>query len=88
MTPPMPQQVPPFDQGNMLLTEQAAQLTTAKVPAPDGERMVLTIRTASTTLTVLLTGQDAKTWAAQISREADAMSGTRLVVASGAVPRA
>jgi hypothetical protein len=43
--------------------------------------MALTIRTASTTLTVLLRGADAKAWAANISGTAAGMSVSGLVAA-------
>ena len=49
----MPQQAPPVDAGNALLAETPAQLSTALLGTPAGQRMALTIRTASTTLTVL-----------------------------------
>ena len=78
MTAPAP---PPFDAGNQLLAETPAQLTTATVDTPAGQRLAVTIRTASTTQTVFLQGADAKTWAAQLTREASAMSGSGLAVA-------
>ncbi len=78
-----PQQVPPVDAGNQLLAEGPAQLTTSLVTTPHGQRLALTIRTTSTTLTVLLSGTDAKTWAAQMTRDSALMSGAGLVVANG-----
>ena len=81
-----PQQVPAFDASNGLLAETPAQLTTALLDTPAGQRMALTIRTPSTTLTVLLDGGDAKTWGANISRTAGQMSGAGLVVAAPAMP--
>ena len=74
---------PPIDPGNSLLAETPAQITTALIPAPSGQRMALTIRTQTTTLTVLLTQADAKTWGEQITTGAAAMSGSGLIVASG-----
>lgn len=44
----------PVDLGNQLLGETPAQLATALLDTPAGQRLALTIRTASTTLTVLL----------------------------------
>ena len=44
MTPEVPQ-VPPFDTGNQLLSEQPSQLTTQLMDTPAGQRLVLTIRT-------------------------------------------
>jgi hypothetical protein len=74
-------QVPPFDQGNGLLGETPAQMTTIVLDTPAGQRMALTIRTPSTTLTVLLAGKDAQEWAATLTRTADTMSASGLIVA-------
>ena len=82
---PPPAPIPPADPGNQLLSISPAQMTTAKVPTPDGERLMLTIRTTSTTMTVFLTGGDAKTWAAQLAREAANMSASGLVIANGSL---
>lgn len=83
MTP----QPPPLDTGNQLLGEVAALFTTAVVDTVAGQRMAVTIRTASTTLTVLLQGADAKKWAAQFTASAAAMSASGLVAANGNVPK-
>ena len=48
---------------------------------PAGKRLAVTIRTASATVTVFLQGADAKTWAAQLTREASAISGSGPTVA-------
>lgn len=80
MTTPGP---PPVDQGNQLLAEGPSQITTALIPTPAGQRMVLTVRTASATVTVLLGKQDAETWAANIAGAAAKMSVSGLVVANG-----
>jgi len=76
-------QPPPVDPGNGLLSEQPAQLTCTKASTPLGDRMVLTIRTTSATVTVMLRGQDAKLWVAHITRIADAMSASGLVTGNG-----
>ena len=73
----------PFDTGNTLLTEQPAQLITAVVQTPAGQRLALTVRTPSTTQTVFLSGQDARAWAARLTQDAGAMSVSGLVVANG-----
>lgn len=80
-----PAQIPPFDQGNQLLAEGPAQLSTALMDTPAGQRLVLTVRTGSTTVSVLLQGADAKVWAAQLTRDSALMSSSGLVVANGAV---
>jgi hypothetical protein len=80
--------VPAVDPGNGLLGEVPAQLTTALVETPRGQRLALTIRTTSATLTVFLGAADAKLWAAQLTREAVLVPGAGLIVARGAVPAA
>lgn len=83
MTPAQPQ---PFDQGNGLLAETPAQMSTALIQAPGGQRMVLTVRTASTTMTVLLSREDARLWGRNITATADQMSAAGLVVAGATMP--
>lgn len=82
-TPPQPT---PVDAGNPLLAEVPAQLTTTLIDTPMGQRLALTVRTASTTLTVVLGQADAKTWAANIAGTAARMSGAGLVVAGPGMP--
>lgn len=85
---PVPQPVAPFDAGNSLLSEQSAVLVASLVDTGAGQRLALTIRTATTTLTVLLQGPDAKTWAAQLTQAAAAMSSAGLVAAVPLMPAA
>ena len=84
MSTPQPPQV--VDPSNSLLGETPATLVTALVETPQGQRLVLTIRTASTTLTVLLAAADAKAWANQIKAIADQMSASGLIVAAPGLP--
>lgn len=81
----VPPQLPasPVDTGNALLAEQPAALVTALVQTPGGQRLALTVRTPSATVTVFLAGQDAKAWAARLTQDAGAMSAAGLVVANG-----
>lgn len=79
-------QVPPVDTGNQLLAEVPALFTTAVLGTPQGQRMALTIRTATTTLTVMLQGPDARNWARQFTATAESMSVAGLVVANGHLP--
>ena len=79
MTPTEPQ---PVDASNSLLGETPAQLSTALMQTPAGQRLALTIRTASTTLTVLLAAADAKAWGANVKAAADQMSTSGLIVAA------
>jgi len=79
---PMAQAVAPsatFDAGNSLLAERPAQLTTSRLAMPGyPERVCLTIRTETTTLTVMLSKADSLSWAAQLKTEAGQMSGLGL----------
>jgi hypothetical protein len=79
-------QVPPVDPGNQLLAEVPAQLMTALVASPQGQRLALTIRTASTTLTVMLAGPDARNWAQMLAKTAESMSVAGLIIANGNLP--
>lgn len=85
MTAPQPDAAP-VDVANPLLSEAPAALSTALMQTPQGQRLVLTIRTASTTLSVLLGAGDAKTWATQIKAIADQMSASGLIVAAPGLP--
>jgi hypothetical protein len=85
VTPQQPGQVPVADMANALLGETPAQLVTQLVDTPAGQRLAMTIRTPSTTLTVFLAAADAKTWARQLGGEAAGMSASGLVVANGTV---
>ena len=76
---------PPLDTGNQLLGETPANLTTAVVNTPAGQRMALTVRTASTTLTLFLAKDDAGIWGEQIKAAASGMSGL-ILAGAGAVP--
>ena len=76
-----PEQPAPVDAANGLLSEVPAQFTTALMQTPHGQRLALTIRTASTTLTVLLGAADARSWAGHITGAADQMSSAGLIVA-------
>ena len=84
MMPPQP--VPPVDPGNHLLAEGPAQLSCTLVETPAGQRLAVTVRTTSATLTVLLQAADAKTWAASLAQIAGQMSASGLIVANGKAP--
>lgn len=85
--PATTQPTPPVDPGNGLLAETPAQQTTALVDTPAGQRLALTIRTPSTTLTILLNKADADTWAANLKNNAAQMSGSGLIAATPAMTR-
>jgi hypothetical protein len=82
VTTPVTPPPTPFDTGNALLGEQPAQLGTALVQTPGGQRLALTVRTPSATVTVFLAAQDAKAWAARLTADSAAMSASGLVVAA------
>ncbi|MGH3190007.1 MAG: hypothetical protein ACRDOL_22630 [Streptosporangiaceae bacterium] len=77
----------PYDPANTLLAETRCLLFTSYADADGSPRLVLTIRTASTTLTVLLTGAEAKDWAAHLARAAAGMSETGLIAAGGGIAK-
>jgi hypothetical protein len=80
---PQPQ---PLDPGNTLFAETPAALTVALMQTKEGQRLLVTTRTASTTLSVLLSAADAKTWASLLSGTADQMSTSGLIVAAPGLP--
>lgn len=69
------------DAGNHLLAAGECMLFTGLATTPAGQRMVMTIRTPSTTLTLFLDESEAGTWGRQITRDAARMSKTGLIVA-------
>ena len=77
---------PPFDPGNQLLAEDPLLPHHHPVDTPAGQRLMVTVRTTSATITVLLNGPDAKKWAAQLTTAAANMSGGGLIVANGVIP--
>lgn len=76
----------PADMGNGLLAETPANLTTSLANTPSGQRMVMTIRTPSATVSVFLNGQDAQRWGDQIRGLAAQMSSAGLIVAGPGLP--
>lgn len=71
----VPTQAPPIDTGNPLLNEVQAMLQATPVNTPRGQRLALTVRTGSTTLTVLLAKDDAGRWRDVISEGVGKMTG-------------
>jgi hypothetical protein len=87
MTQPAPPQASPYDAGNPLLGGAPANIAVSLQPTPVGQLCVLTIRTASTTLTVFLAKADAETWLQTIKSEVDKMTSSGLIIAGpGAIP--
>lgn len=77
---PSPGKTAPADLGNALLGETPVQWSLTLAQTPLGQRLVHTIRTPSTTLTVFLQKADAVTWAQNLKDKADQMSASGLVV--------
>lgn len=73
-----------IDAANGLLDERPAQFITSTLAVPGHpRRVVLTIRTETTTLTVLVPKGDALRWAAQLNLEAAALPDSGLITANG-----
>lgn len=68
------------DPGNPLLTKVPARLDTGQLASPMGQLAVLTIRTGSTTTTILLTADEVKDWSQRIGGLAGSMSQNGLIV--------
>jgi hypothetical protein len=68
----------PWDPANTLLQETQAQVTVQSMDTPNGPRVVLTLRTASTTMTVFLRKGNALTAAEKIASEARKLPGIML----------
>jgi hypothetical protein len=81
MTPVAQEAMPPLtDPGNILLARVPCNLVTGKIPVPDGELGVLTIRTPDITFTVLLTKAEVIQWADTLALLRDVLSGSGLVI--------
>jgi hypothetical protein len=78
-----PQQAVLVDIGNPLLAQVPIKMDTGSMwqPGGGGQVAVVTIRTASTTLTLLLDPEHVKTWAKLFAGLAESMSSTGLIVA-------
>lgn len=73
--------IPPVDPGNPILSETPVIWSTVQVDTPRGRRLAITLRTTSTTLTLLLERDHAVRLGADITREATHLS--TLVVPNG-----
>ena len=73
-----------LDAGNPLLSAGPARLDGGVITTPQGKLGCLTVRTSSTTTTVLVEADDLRKWAQFISDLADQADGggTRLIAAS------
>ena len=63
------------DAANRLLAPGPAQLATGLIPGPAGWLGVLTVRTTSATVTVMLDRKNVRGWEAMLAQLGDAMDG-------------
>jgi len=80
MTTPPP---PLYDTGNTMIAPVPVQLHTGDISGPAGKLGVVTIRTATTTLTVFLQPGELREWSQMLAGLADSMA-SGLTVASAA----
>lgn len=71
-----------YDAGNPLLAQVQARLDTGTIETTAGTVGILTVRTPSTTLTVLLSAADLRSWADLVSGLADQVGGGTVVAAT------
>lgn len=79
--PPMP----PIDQGNPILNEGPAVFQCTPVTTAGGQRLAMTIRTPTTTMTILLMKDDASSWRDTLTEGIGKMSG--LILANGSLKK-
>jgi hypothetical protein len=80
---PQQMQVPITDPGNPFIGEYPAMLSAQPVPTPGGQRLAVTMRVGSGTLTALLAKDDAERWRDVLSQETARMNG--LILPGGAL---
>lgn len=73
-----------IDPSNRLLNQTPSVLTTGRIQTPMGDRGVITIRTDSATLTVMLAKPELMNWIKSLQEMASQMSG--LAVATVPLP--
>lgn len=71
---------PLLDPGNGLISQAPCHLVIGKLPTPDGERGVATIRCANTTLSLVFGKAEAEDWAKVFAELARSLSGSSLVI--------
>lgn len=82
----VPQQPHFIDSANPLLTQAPAQMETGTLSIPGhGTVAVLTFRSATTTMTVMLVPDDLKNWVRVLTALEGSMSASGLQVVSGSV---
>lgn len=83
-----PNQVPPYlDPSNPLLATGPSRLDVGTVDLPEtGKLGIFTVRTPSTTLTVMLSAEDLRTWAGIMNTTADQLESSLSQVAPEETP--
>lgn len=79
-------QRPPADPGNVLLTEVPSELSTTVIDTPNGQRLMVTVRTPSTTLTLFLQKQMGESWIEVIQTSVDQMTSLTIAPANIKLP--
>lgn len=82
MTMPHPGARVLVDAGNRLLGKVPATLDTGSIEAQDGTYGIVTVRTASATLTVFLTAAELREWAQVLEAAASQLAGCALAQAT------
>lgn len=83
MTQPQPGLSAFLDIGNLLLSQVPVRLELGAVTAPGRPQTgVVTLRSATTTMTALLTAEELRAWAGMLTEAAGALSGSSVVPAS------
>lgn len=80
------QNTPAADPGNLFLSEGPSGLSSTVISTPAGQRLMLTIRTPSTTLTVFLQKPMGEEWVKVIQNGLDQMSSLMVAPANVQLP--
>lgn len=78
-----PGQQTPWDTGNPYLTQVDTQVTYSVVDTPQGQRLAVTYRTASTTFTAFADKAAAQRWHQLMGQQIDSMSSLQIIPANG-----
>lgn len=83
----MPDQMPAADPGNPFLGPGPSGLSSAVIDTPQGQRLMLTVRTASTTVTVFLEKVHGEQWVNVINDGLSKMSSLITAPANVQLPK-
>jgi hypothetical protein len=72
--------VPPLDPGNPFVNGQLpAQMTCLPVPTTNGQKLLVTIRSGGTTLTLILEKADGEQWSALLAKGSAMITGGNII---------